>query len=351
MGDEVIVIYAGCGEGHRSCAYAIKQVLKCQCCDVLNFSPFFIRKFYQRGYRLIVQKIPVVWVLLFEISKLKIARWFLSWLHFIIFRKLRRFIIHTKPKVIISTHFFPLMFLPFLKRKLPLKVVTVITDLGVHPLWINEGVDIYLVALKETKQTLINQGVPEEKIIEAGIPIRQGFYKDVDLVKIRRKFSLGEKPGLLFLSSNMGNIPFLEKIIPYIKDDFTIFIIYGENKKLKQYLERLRYPCLRIFPFYEDIWEIMRVCLAIITKPGGLTTFEAISLGKPLIFTHYIYGQEKINGDVLTKLGVGFWARSVEELRKAIYYIRNNQDTIKFSLKVGKGNDILLQILPQLLRR
>lgn len=215
----------------------------------------------------------------------------------------------------------------------------VITDLGVHPLWVNKEVNVYLVALRETKVALIREGISESKIIEEGIPLREGFYQENSLEALRKKFAISERPSLLFLSSEIGKIPFFKQVIPSIKNDFNIFVIYGRNKKLKRYLERLSCPYLRFFPFYENIWEIMKICMAIVGKPGGLTSFEAVSLGKPLIITYYIYGQEKLNRDILVKLKLGFWVKNAEQLRRVIFYIKDNlrETEKKF---VFKGKDV-----------
>lgn len=52
----------------------------------------------------------------------------------------------------------------------------------------------------------------------------------------------------------------------------------------------------------------------IITKPGGLTTSEALALGKPLFILNPIPGQEAANSDFLLEHGAAAKANRVEDL-------------------------------------
>ena len=52
----------------------------------------------------------------------------------------------------------------------------------------------------------------------------------------------------------------------------------------------------------------------LITKPGGLTTSEALALGKPLFLLNPIPGQEAANSDFLLQHGAAAKANRVEDL-------------------------------------
>ena len=60
--------------------------------------------------------------------------------------------------------------------------------------------------------------------------------------------------------------------------------------------------------------ELMAVAECIITKPGGLTTSEALALGKPLFIIDPIPGQEAANSDFLLERGAAAKANRVEDL-------------------------------------
>jgi processive 1,2-diacylglycerol beta-glucosyltransferase len=60
--------------------------------------------------------------------------------------------------------------------------------------------------------------------------------------------------------------------------------------------------------------ELMAVADLLITKPGGLTSSEALALGKPLIILNPIPGQEAANSDFLLEHGAAAKVNRVEDL-------------------------------------
>jgi processive 1,2-diacylglycerol beta-glucosyltransferase len=60
--------------------------------------------------------------------------------------------------------------------------------------------------------------------------------------------------------------------------------------------------------------ELMVVTELIITKPGGLTTSEALAVGKPLLIVNPIPGQEAANSDFLLEHGAAAKVNRVEDL-------------------------------------
>jgi len=322
---DCLVVYASCGEGHKKAGLALADYFKISCLDLLDFSCPYIKILYSRGYRFVTKNLPLLWLVLFEVTKLKIIRVMFSQVHLFFFLAFIEFIRKNRPKIIITTHFFPIPLILKVKHQLNLKLVTIVTDFGIHPLWIDKNVDFYLVAFEITKKGLIAKGIEEKNIEVTGFPLRRGFRETLDKDYLRRKFSLDSRPGILLFSSTQGDIPFLEDIVKGLKRDFNIFIIYGDNKKIRAFLNKVKDHSVRYFSYYEKIWELMDISLAVITKPGGLTVFETLYKRKPLIFTHFIWGQEKINLDIVLKLGLGFLTPSFEELKKLIYSLRDNK--------------------------
>jgi len=60
--------------------------------------------------------------------------------------------------------------------------------------------------------------------------------------------------------------------------------------------------------------ELMAVADLIVTKPGGLTSSEALALGKPLLIIDPIPGQEAANSDFLLERGAAAKINRVEDL-------------------------------------
>ena len=60
--------------------------------------------------------------------------------------------------------------------------------------------------------------------------------------------------------------------------------------------------------------ELMAAASLVITKPGGLTTSEALAMGKPIFVLNPIPGQEAANSDFLLEHGAGAKANCIEDL-------------------------------------
>jgi processive 1,2-diacylglycerol beta-glucosyltransferase len=69
-----------------------------------------------------------------------------------------------------------------------------------------------------------------------------------------------------------------------------------------------------VLGFASNMHELMAAADLVITKPGGLTTSEALALGKPLFILNPIPGQEAANSDFLLERGAAAKVNRVEDL-------------------------------------
>jgi processive 1,2-diacylglycerol beta-glucosyltransferase len=68
----------------------------------------------------------------------------------------------------------------------------------------------------------------------------------------------------------------------------------------------------------------MAVSDLIITKAGGLTVSEALTMGLPLVIYNPIPGQEEENANFVQRLGAGHIADTEEELESLLSRFLNN---------------------------
>jgi processive 1,2-diacylglycerol beta-glucosyltransferase len=74
-----------------------------------------------------------------------------------------------------------------------------------------------------------------------------------------------------------------------------------------------RHPT-HVLGFVTNMQELMAVSALLVTKPGGLTTSEALAMGKPLFILNPIPGQEAANSDFLLARGAAAKVSRVEDL-------------------------------------
>src|SRR5207302_3182745 len=100
-----------------------------------------------------------------------------------------------------------------------------------------------------------------------------------------------------------------------VERDFQTLVVAGRNEKLRRELAcgDFRRPT-RVLGFVTNMHELMAVADLVITKPGGLTTSEALAMGKPLFVLNPIPGQEAANSDFLLEHGAAAKANRLEDL-------------------------------------
>jgi UDP-N-acetylglucosamine:LPS N-acetylglucosamine transferase len=148
-----------------------------------------------------------------------------------------------------------------------------------------------LVASEEARQQLIDYGIAPDKIKISGMPVHPKFqYPGEEAAKAARKV-LGLDPDKFTVFVNAGwigggNIP--EIFRELINGDLDIQAIFlaGKNEELKKEAEELarhaKFP-VKVIGYSENIEQIMSAANVMISKLGGLTTFEALACRVPII--------------------------------------------------------------------
>jgi processive 1,2-diacylglycerol beta-glucosyltransferase len=122
--------------------------------------------------------------------------------------------------------------------------------------------------------------------------------------------------------------------------DIQIIVAAGTNKKLYRWLsgrvKHMRKKTL-IFQFAPNIDELMHISTVIITKPGGITTAEALAKGVPMLIVHPLPGQEAMNTRFLLKEGVAVKAEEPEDTVVILEELLYNKDKLRIMSEKAKG--------------
>lgn len=339
---KIIITYASAGSGHLRAAEAIYNYFKENCpghhleiIDVLQkVNPLF-KNTYSYGYPFLVNHALWLWRFAFWITYLKSFRAFaknlLSIINQLNARGFAMFLIRKNPDFVISTHFLPSEITARLKKnhKLGSKLVTVITDFGVHPFWIFDTTDIYAVASDLTKEQLLLRGVDRSRIKVLGIPIDSKFLKQYEKDALYRKFHLKpDKFTILIVTGSFG-IGKIEKIVDLLYKETQILVVCANNKILYRRLKKKEYPEVKVFGFIGNIEELMAVSDIIITKPGGLTISEALAMDLFPVFITAIPGQETENARILASQSIGINVTDINSLKGIILDFKNNPNKLR----------------------
>jgi processive 1,2-diacylglycerol beta-glucosyltransferase len=124
-------------------------------------------------------------------------------------------------------------------------------------------------------------------------------------------------PTLLVLGGGFGMGPLAQILAQLSKLETLaqVAVVCGRNEELRRALavQAHKHPT-HIFGFVTNMQELMAVADLVITKPGGLTSSEALAMGKPLFVLNPIPGQEAANSDFLLEHGAAAKANRLEDL-------------------------------------
>ncbi len=334
---KVLITYVSAGAGHKRVAEAIfdylktnRQDLQLELVDILPFANNFLRFCYNSGYPFLVHYAIWLWGFFFWMTEFGLTRWLSRKSALIVnyfgCRKFVTYLIKEKFDYIISTHFLNSELAANLKQKnkIQAKLITVITDFGVHPFWVSSGTDLYVAASGLTGDKLLKMKVAEQKIQVSGIPFDSSFLKAQNRVQLADK--LGIKSGIftvLVMTGSFGSGP-LEEIAESLMGQAQVLVVCARNKKLFVRLKERNLENVKVFGFVYNAEELMAVSDCIVTKPGGSSIAELLSMELLPIFIAAIPGQELVNEKVLASYGVGSVANNINEIKNQVLSLKNN---------------------------
>jgi processive 1,2-diacylglycerol beta-glucosyltransferase len=197
-------------------------------------------------------------------------------------------------------------------------VASIVTDFEAHALWMAQCVDLYCVAAEETKARLVARGAEVDAVVATGIPIGAKFLNKAVPREVRKVIGLrDDQPVILVLGGGFGMGPVAEILseLDKVPATFQTLVVTGRNEELRRALATCdrKHPT-HVLGFASNMNELMAAAELIITKPGGLTTSEALAVGKPLLIVNPIPGQEAANSDFLLERGAAVKVNRVEDL-------------------------------------
>jgi processive 1,2-diacylglycerol beta-glucosyltransferase len=329
----ILIATVTAGAGHVQAAAALEEAWRAlrprdtlQRLDALDFTPRLYRKVYVEGYVKLVEHAPELWGAVFKktdnpalVRKLTRFRRTMAQL------TLKKFVMQLKrfrPDVVLCTHYLPLEILGRFKSKSKYNynalTVSVVTDFEAHALWMEPKVDLYCVAAEETKARLVARGAAPENVVVTGIPIGARFSSQIAPLAVRKRLGLRDDlPMLLVLGGGFGMGPVAQIMsqLNKLERAVQVVVVCGRNEDLRRELavQDRRHPT-HVFGFVSNMQELMAVADLVITKPGGLTSSEALAMGKPLFVLNPIPGQEVANSDFLLEHGAAAKANRLEDL-------------------------------------
>lgn len=366
MRKKILIIYATAGIGHKKASMAVKKAydemalpdVEVALIDALDYTNDFFKWSYLQAYLLLVNKLPIFWALSYYITDNPIVDLIVSkirrlnnWANS---KKLVKYLLDTKPDVILSTHFFASEVIADLKTQgiINSKLITIITDYRAHSWWLGEGTDTYIVASEDAKRELERRKVVPSKIRVVGIPVEPIFSKPLDRAKIFKTTNLRDDLFTILVIGGgfgVGPIEGITRVIAQIPKNIQVVVVCGHNDELVKRIEKLRGDLklnMKVLGFIDNVYEYMEISDILISKSGGITVSESLAKDIPMVIISPILGQETGNSDFLIKNGAAIKVKKLDDLKAALedllashYKIEKMKDSIKAIRKPNAAYD------------
>lgn len=358
---KVLLMSVKAGYGHHSTARAIIDYLTekgvvCEMLDTFEYINSHLADSIDNSYLFSTKYLPEIYGKAYDKLDRREEKWdkrsLVAMLSKIVSHKLKDYIADFNPDVIIGTHSFASMLMTYLREKevVSCPLVGIVTDFTVHPFWESTELDYYVTADALLENQMRKKGIPAEKIIPYGIPIRRSFSEKMPKEEARRELGIENKTTILVMMGSMGfgNLVKDIRAIDEMDEDFQVLCVCGNNEKMKNEIASRTWTKQVIpFGFVHNVDVMMDAADLIVTKPGGLTTSELLAKKLPAVIMNPIPGQEDRNTEFLVNNGAAIMVTETFPLEEALFELLKSpcrlrllEESVKYLGKPDSTKDV-----------
>ncbi|MEG0249463.1 MAG: galactosyldiacylglycerol synthase [Peptostreptococcus sp.] len=344
---KVLILTAKFGMGHLSASNSIKEdILKfdknadIKIIDLFEYSMPVLSEYIYKGFNLVVKYAKDIYGAYYSVNDKKIENKDLMTRKFA--SDCERLFEEENPDVVVST--FPVVSqgVSYYKKKTGSKVglITCITDVSSHYEWITDYTDKYMVPCMESKKGLIEKGVSEDRIVVYGIPVsgkfKENYYKLSQPTVIEKRSKIVEmssyrkRKELLIMGGGLGMLPDNKEFYEKLNDVYSIHttIVAGNNKELYDMLYN-SYENITVLGYTDRVSELMEDADCVVTKPGGITMFEAIYSLTPIVSFFTKLPNELKNVDFIqdNNFGIVLNESAEKSIDRIVRFVNNESRT------------------------
>lgn len=343
---KALILSISTGQGHHATGQAVENAFKergvqCETLDAYEYIEPILSDLVSKGYLLSTSYAKKISSKLYDIVVKKnkpLKKYSVPKLTNVVWAKdLKSYIDETKPDVIVCTHVLSAILVNIMKERHWVEAITVgiVTDFTVHPLWEEASLlDYYVTPSDLLEFQLEKKGLDSHKMLPIGIPIKPQFSDRTDRAEARKHLGLDpHMHTILLMSGSMGYGKIDESIerLDSLKIDLQVMVVCGNNKRMYRKAKELNTKKrFDIYGYVDNVDLMMDAADCIITKPGGITTSEAMAKGLPMIMVNPIPGHEMRNAEFMLNNGLALYATKSFPLDEAVFSLFQHPERINY---------------------
>lgn len=348
---KVLVLSCSTGEGHNSAGNAVIEYfssknISCNMINAFNFVSDVLSEFLSRGHVFAYRNIPRIFGVGYKIEEKYPPKSF--------YKKMSKgasalyeYIKKGGYDVVICSHIFAAMMLTECKRQFKCGAASylIVTDYTCSPGVNLLDMDAYFIPHKQLTDDFTAKGIPVGRLVASGIPVSQKFFSGKTKADSRRELGLEQDSDVILLGGgSMGCGPMYEltrRLLDTIHYSCQLCVICASNRRLYSELQALtKDKRLVLTEFTPKMFDYMNSADVYITKPGGLSTTEAVSLGLPLVFIDAVPGCESYNLSFMTENGCAVTAKDADLITELVCDILKDKESARLKFLENRKNII-----------
>lgn len=324
-GRGILIASASAGTGHLHAAEALRQALlmrdpatHVEHVDVLEHAPSWFRLAYAGGFEVLAARAPRVWRELYQRTDgpgADAAPWS-GVAQRMLFPEFRRTVLSGEWGVVLCTHFLPAQLISPQEGAPPLAMA--VTDFTLHRFWAQPSVRTYFVSTEGAASEL-RRRVRGARVHLTGIPVRPDLVLGPHRAEAAHSLGIPAHHRVVLVMGGglgLGVDTLARAAAAAVGPGTTILALCGRNEAARHALAGI--PRVRAVGYADDVRPYLAAADVVVTKPGGLSTSEALALGRPLVLSAGIPGHEEGNRRHLVGTGAALGALCPAELKAAV---------------------------------
>jgi hypothetical protein len=331
----VLIVCATVGAGDVGNANELARRLAAQghqatVVDFLEAAPLGLGKLLAKGYEAELRHAPWAYEALFGL-------WY--WMPFLLHpvsrvlsaftrRRLARWVEGSSADVVVSTYSVATQALGDMRRRakkpwrrrwsLNVPLVSFVTDFGYHPFWAHRHIDLSLAANPATAAAIARRtGRPALACAPLVAPAFAGARRR--RWPERRRLGLAQGEIAVLVSSGSWGVGAVQEAVEAVgaASGLVPVVACGHNEALREQLAELAsargYKALAL-GWTDDMAGLMAACDVLVENAGGLTCFEAMQAGLPVVSFRPIPGHGKKSTSAMVDARVSRLAKAADDL-------------------------------------
>lgn len=222
-----------------------------------------------------------------------------------------------------------------------ISLISIVMDpFTIHPVWFFEkNTELVVFSQKARREAIEKYGLDAKRIHQFPLMLSEQFdtaYSKERISDTKKRLGIPQDKKIVLIAGGGEGLKQATPIVlSFMKKSTDVFLIVvcGKNRPLRHSLEYLiqfsSFKNIKIFGFVSFMPDLMNIADCVITKGGPATLMEAISIGKPVIISTYIRGQELGNMLYITQNKLGWYISKPNDIVEKVSEIFSDDKNLE----------------------